>query len=313
MSVSRQTPPRAARLGRYPPAVTVGSDDFLVPELLARRVATQPERRAWLARLPGFAAEIAELWSLDLGEPFQPGGQTAWVAPARTATGERVAVKIGWVHPEAMREADGLRFWAGNGVVYLHAAEHRGDTVALLLERCEPGTQLAGLPEPDQDAVLCGILPRLWREPPSRHEFPSLTAMCRQWADDFEAEDAADPVPLDPGIVRAGLELFRLLPDSADRCVLLATDLHAQNILAAQREPWLAIDPKPHIGDPAYDVLQYMINCERIFSAPADLARRLAEALALDTERLLLWLFARCVQEVRECPRLAAVAVRLAP
>ncbi len=284
-----------------------------MPELLARRVASEPERRGWLARLPGLVAETAQRWSLDLDEPFQPGGQCAWVAPALTASGERLVLKIGWLHPEAMREADGLRFWAGNGAVRLHAAEHRGDTVALLLERCEPGTQLARLPEPDQDAVLCGILRRLWREPPAGHQFPALTAMCRQWADEFEASNDADPVRLDAGIVRAGIELFRLLPDSADRHVVLATDLHAENILAAQREPWLAIDPKPHVGDPAYDVLQHMINCDRLAADPVGLARRLAESLELDAQRLLLWLFARCVQGAPGCPRLAAVAVRLAP
>ncbi len=284
-----------------------------MPELLARQVESQPERRDWLARLPGIVAETAQRWSLDLGEPFQPGGQCAWVAPALTARGERLVLKIGWLHPEAMREADGLRFWDGNGAVRLHAAEHRDDTAVLLLERCEPGTQLAGLPEPDQDAVLCSILRRLWREPPAGHQFPALAAMCRQWADEFEAENDADPVELDAGLVRAGLELFRLLPDTAARQVLLATDLHAQNVLEAQREPWLAIDPKPHVGDPAYDVLQHMINCERLAADPVGLARRLAERLELDTQRVLLWLFARCVQEVRGRPGLAAVAVRLAP
>ena len=147
----------------------------------------------------------------------------------------------------------------------------------------------------------------------AEYQFPALADMCQQWADEFEAENAADPVQLDSGIVRAGIELFRLLPGSADRQVLLATDLHAENILAAEREPWLAIDPKPHVGDPAYDPLQHMINCDGLIADPVGLARRLAESLELDPQRLLLWLFARCVQEVRGSPALAAVAVRLAP
>jgi streptomycin 6-kinase len=287
--------------------------EFPMPELLAQQVAREPERRDWLARLPGFAAEIAERWSLQLGQPFQPGGQCSWVAPALSASRQRLAIKIGWVHPEAAAEADGLRFWDGNGAVRLHAAHQRDDTIALLLERCEPGTQLVRLPERDQEAVLCGILPRLWREPAAGYQFPALTDMCRQWADEFEAENVADPVQLDSGIVRAGIELFRLLPESADRQVLLATDLHAENILAAEREPWLAIDPKPHVGDPAYDPLQHMINCDGLVADPVGLARRLAESLELDPQRLLLWLFARCVQEVHGRPELAATAVRLAP
>ncbi len=64
------------------------------------------------------------------------------------------------------------------------------------------------------------------------------------------------------GRVQAGIALFRSLPATADRQVLLCTDLHADNILAARREPWLAVDPKPYAGDPAYDVLQHMLNCE---------------------------------------------------
>jgi streptomycin 6-kinase len=291
-----------------------GGRDFVMPALLAESVESEPERLDWLTRLPGAVAEYADRWSLTVGAPFQPGGQTAWVAPARTASGERVALKIGWAHPEAAAEADGLRFWNGNGAVHLHAADSRGDTVALLLERCEPGKQLAGLPEPNQDPVICGILARLWREPPSGHRFPSLAQMCDQWAAESEDAPAADHASVDPGLVRAGRALFRELPRTADRDVLLATDLHAENVLSAQREPWLAIDPKPHVGDPTYDALQHMLNCERLFSDPIGLAGRLAAALDLDAERLLRWLFARCVVEgVAECPRLAAVIVLLAP
>jgi streptomycin 6-kinase len=98
-----------------------------------------------------------------------------------------------------------------------------------------------------------------------------------------------------------------------ERQVLLATDLHGQNVLAAQREPWLAIDPKPHAGHPVFDPLQHMINCERVVTDPDGLARRHAELLGLDPDRLRLWLFARCVQGSPGWPELAEVAVRLAP
>jgi streptomycin 6-kinase len=96
--------------------------------------------------------------------------------------------------------------------------------------------------------------------------------------------------------------------------VLLCTDLHAGNVLAAEREPWLVIDAKPYIGDPAYDALQHMLNCDaRLHADPHGLARRMAELLGLETERLLLWLFARCVQESVDWPQVAEVARRLAP
>jgi len=284
-----------------------------LPARLAGYVAgvTDPARQRWVERLPDVIGQMAEQWELELGEPFEPGGACAWVAPARSASGERLVLKVGWVHPEASHEAAGLLFWNGNGTVRLHASELLGDCVAMLLERCEPGAMLAEVPEPDQDEILCELLPRLWREPPVGHDFPSLQEMCERWAREYEAK--TDRPRLDPGIERAGIELFRTLPGSADRQVLLATDLHAQNVLAAQREPWLAIDPKPHVGDPVFDLLQHMINCQRVVTDPAGLARRHAELAGLDAERLLLWLFARCVQESPEWPELAEVAVRLAP
>ncbi len=76
---------------------------------------------------------------------------------------------------------------------------------------------------------------------------------------------------------------------------------------SARREPWLAIDPKPYLGDPAYDVAQHMLNCERLTEDPTALAWRMAGLLALDPGRVENWLFARCVQEALHCPALRGV------
>lgn len=94
--------------------------------------------------------------------------------------------------------------------------------------------------------------------------------------------------------------------------MLLATDLHAGNVLA-HRERWLMIDPKPYVGDPAYDVLQHLLNCERLAADPRGLARRMADHANLDAERVTLWLFARAVQESSTQPWLRPVALALAP
>ena len=95
---------------------------------------------------------------------------------------------------------------------------------------------------------------------------------------------------------------------------MVAHDLHAGNVLSATREPWLAIDPKPHVGDPAYDPLQHMLNCEdRLHADPRGLACRMAGLLDLDPDRVRLWLFARCVQESAGCSKLAGVARAIAP
>ncbi len=276
--------------------------------------AKQEEREAWLATLPFTVAKLAEQWSLTVGAPFQPGGQTAWVAPARDSAGNAMVLKVGWRHPEALHEAEGLRTWAGRGAVRLNAAEELGDTVGLLIEECRPGTPLASRPEEEQDLVVSDLLRRLWIVPPPGHPFRSLQVMCDQWADEFEMKVGAGRSSLDRGVAREGIGLFRSLPRTADREVLLCTDLHAENVLAAEREPWLLIDPMPYVGDPTYDPLQHLLNCgQRLRADPHGLATRLAHLLDLDRDRLALWLFARCVQESPDWPRLAEVAVQLAP
>jgi streptomycin 6-kinase len=276
--------------------------------------AAQEGRQDWLATVPGTVRQLRGLWSLDVGEPFQPGGMTAWVAPVRDASGDPLVLKIGWRHPEAEHEARALRAWAGHGAVRLVAAQESDDTVAMLLERCAPGTPLSGRPEPEQDAVIAGLLHRLWIEPSAEPGFRPLELMCAQWADRFDRQIAAGRLGLDHGLARAGLALFRELPATADRDVLLCTDLHAGNVLAARREPWLAIDPKPYVGDPAYDPLQHMLNCdERLRADPRGLATKLADLLSLDSDRLLLWLFARCALESPQWPPLADVARQIAP
>jgi streptomycin 6-kinase len=140
--------------------------------------------------------------------------------------------------------------------------------------------------------------------------------MCAAWADEFEARyGVTDPADrIDPGLARAGIALFRSLPVTAARQVLLCTDLHAGNILAARREPWLVIDPKSYVGDPAYDVVQHMLNCEdRLAVDPAGLAARMAGLAGLESGRVRQWLFARSVQESADSSLMRQVAGRLTP
>lgn len=272
-------------------------------------------REEWLEALPATIQQLEARWSIAVEEPFQPGGQTAWVAPVHGG-GADLVIKVLWRHTEAEHEAEGLRVWNGNGAVRLHAAcEVSAHTSALLLERCRPGTALRALPEPEQDLVVASLLRRLWIEAPAGHRFRSLQSMCDLWADEFEQKSVVKGSGgLDLGLVREAIMLFRALPASAEREVLLCTDLHTGNVLAAEREPWLVIDAKPYVGDPTYDALQHMLNCDaRLHADPNGLARRIADLLDLEAERLVLWLFARCVQESAEWPQLANVARMLAP
>jgi streptomycin 6-kinase len=291
-------------------------DDFPLSELLREAVTRWPlpARDAWIADLPRIVASLAERWELSVGPPFQPGGMCAWVAPARDAHGREVVLKVSYAYDESLHEADGLRAWAGDGVVGLYESSAFDTTIAMLLERCVPGTRLRdGVPDQEeQDRVIAGLLTRLWRAP-TDGGFRPLTQMCEAWADEFDAKLAAGrTTPVDAGLAREAMALFRELPTTATRTVLLCTDLHFENILAAEREPWLVVDPKPYLGDPTYDVLQHMINHrDRLGADPVGLAERLAGLLDLDRERLLRWMLGRFVQESIDEPWLGEVAHRL--
>jgi streptomycin 6-kinase len=282
-----------------------------------RAACDEDGRQTWLHGLQGEIEDIAARWSLSLGAPFEPGGQTAWVAPARSADFGDVVLKVGWWHMEAADEASGLREWDGDGAIRVVADErHSRATTALLLERCRPGTTLAGRPEEEQDLVIAGLLHRLWRRPSDPSSFRSLQSMCDSWVDGFERKVADGRGQVEPDLARQGADLFRSLPETAPAAAgrLLCTDLHAGNVLAAEREPWLVIDPKPFVGDPTYDALQHLLNCrDRLVADPRGLATRFAGLLGLDPDRLLLWLFARCVVESPDIPWALDVARQIRP
>lgn len=279
--------------------------DVPLPVNLRWMATAGDSERAWIAGLPARVAELAERWSLRLGPAYQPGGSSAWVAPVTRGDGSRAVLKVGLRHDEARDEAAGLRFWSGRGVVRVLQSLVYEQTTALLLEECRPGTMLsASLPPVERDDVVAGLLKRLWITPPAGHPFRTLTSMCEMWAAGF-----APSVPHDQGLTRAGLELWRTLPASAATSVLLCTDLHPDNVLAAEREPWLVVDPKPYVGDPAYDPVQHMLNFpDRLARDPAGFANRMAELCDLDALRVRRYLFARSVIESQW-----DVAAQLAP
>jgi streptomycin 6-kinase len=268
-----------------------------IPERLAATCRATPERRAWLERLPNAIRELQDRWFLSLAVPFDGNEVScAWVAPAVRRDGTRAVLKLGMPHMEGEHEIQALCFWDGDPAVRVLEADE--DVGAMLLKRCEPGTVLRQLPESEQDGVIAGLRRRLWRAPVAPHPFRPLAAMTAYWANETLADAARWP---DAGLVQAGLRLFEELPRTAPNNVLLATDLHAGNVLRAQREPWLVIDPKPFVGDPAYDATQHLFNCEeRLQSDLHALIRRFANLLEIDSERVRLWMFARAAAESRD-------------
>ena len=269
-----------------------------IPRRLADTCARTLEHRAWLQRLPGMLEELQQRWSLSLAEPFDGEELScAWVAAATRPDGSSAVLKLGMIpHMEGEHEIRGLRFWDGDPTVRLLEADE--DLNAMLIEHCRPGTHLRRLPEPEQDEIIAQLMRRLWRRPEPSHGFRLLSEMMARWRSETLAEEQRWP---DKGLVREGLRLFEELPRTGPDGVLLATDLHAGNVLRAEREPWLVIDPKPFVGDPAYDTTQHLFNCsERLFANPRDTIARFADRVELDRQRIRLWIFARAAAESRD-------------
>ncbi|GAA4676019.1 aminoglycoside phosphotransferase family protein [Streptomyces youssoufiensis] len=258
--------------------------------------------RAWLAELPALIAEFRDRWSLRLGPPIH-GGSCSWVAPAALPDGGSAVLKLTWPHREAAGEAAGLRTWGGNGAVHLLAADERRH--ALLVERCVPGTELGedGRHSPDARlAAAAELLNGLWSAPPPATGLERLAAVTREWATLVEQRMARLRPDYDPGLVAIGVDLLRTLPRSATREVVVHGDFNPGNVLASERRPWLAIDPKPMVGDPGYDPWPLLTQLDEPFEhddpAPV-LAHRyalVADAVGEDPRRLLAWSVARTVE-----------------
>jgi len=268
---------------------------FQVNPRVLHHCRKSPERMAWLERLPRSIADLIDRWELTIGKPYDAEGDCSWVAAVVCGDGSPAVLKVGMPHFEAEHEIAGLRFWDGDPTARLLASD---DALgALLLERCEPGTRLSTLPEGEQDVVLGPLARRLWRTPPAGHPFRPLAMMIERWIEETHAQQASWP---DAGLVRGGIDMFRELASGGPQ-VLIATDLHAGNVLRAQREPWLVIDPKPFVGDPAFDATQHLLNSdERVRHDATGTVHRVADLMQLEAGRVRRWLFARLAAEPRE-------------
>jgi streptomycin 6-kinase len=169
-------------------------------------------------------------------------GSRSVVLPVRTADGTSAALKVGSSEHEHLV----LRRWNGDGAVRLLRADpHRA---ALLLERLQPES-LVGLSDVDACEVVAGLHRRL--HIPAMPQLPTLASLLEQWADDFASLPRSAPIP--HRLVEQAIGLCReLARDRGDR--VLHGDLHYGNVLAADREPWLAISPKPLNGDPQFEL-----------------------------------------------------------
>jgi streptomycin 6-kinase len=268
-----------------------------IPPQLAAFCASSLEASEWLSRLPQTINDLASRWSLTLDPPFEGEDVScSWVAPATLADGTLAILKIGLPHMEAEHEIDALRLLNGEPTARLLESDR--ELNAMLIERCEPGHPLRDMFQPDQDVVIAGLLKRYWRIPAEPHPFRPLSVMIDYWMKQTRRDE---PRWHDASLVADGLDLFEELSLGSLAEVLLATDLHAGNVLSSRREPWLMIDPKPFVGERAFDATQHLLNCRsRLRIEPFDTMHRMADLLEVDYDRVRAWTFARLAAEPRD-------------
>lgn len=268
-----------------------------IPDFLQQHILQfGAEGSRWLAALPSRIAELEREWDFRVGPAFDHGGAVSWVAPVELGDGSEAVLKIALPHDEARFEAQALRFLDGRGAVRLLQAS--ADGFALLLERCRPGTDLWSLGEEEAHAVACRLLTGVWQEPHSGAPFLSLAEYVAPWWDGLPRLPAI--AGYDRQVVDEAVARGRELATGQPRRVLLHGDFHPGNVLAARREPWLAIDPKPLIGEPAYDLAQWLYNRARFLLQADDAVAilrqqidRFALDLGLDSGRIAGWAFVK--------------------
>jgi streptomycin 6-kinase len=271
---------------------------FALPEVF---IQTQhelygEEGAAWLAMLPQLIAQCEARWSLTAGPPFANLSYN-YVAPATRADGTPVILKLGVPNNELVTEIEALRLYDGHGICQLIDADaERG---ILLLEALQPGTMLSAVSDDETaTAIAAGVMRQLWRPIPADHPFPT-TARWAKGLERLRTEFNGGTGPFPSQLVEQAQRLYAELLASAAEPVLLHGDLHHFNILQAERQPWLAIDPKGVVGEPAYETGALLRNPSNgIVQDRRIQARRvdqLAAELALDRQRILGWGIAQAV------------------
>ena len=252
----------------------------------------EPGGPEWLARLPRLVAECADAWGLRLGEPFD--AHISLVVPAQLPDGAPAVLKLNFPEPESEHEADALEHWAGDGAVHLLA--HDSERRALLVERCEPGTQLWEVADEEEaNRIGAAVLQRLWRPPAAGHRFRLLADEAARWAEELPLDWSRLGRPFERELVGEAVAACRELGPDQGQAVVLHQDFHGGNVLRSTREAWLAIDPKPLVGEREFDAAS-LLRDRRWELGEASGERRvrrrldlLVAELGLDRERMRRW------------------------
>ena len=254
---------------------------------------------AWLENLGELITFYEKSWSIRVGAPLENLSYN-YIAPAVRDDDQQVILKLGHPNEELTSEINALIRFDGKGSVRLLEFDHaRG---AMLLERLIPGDSLLTIRD-DSEAtrIAARVMRDLWQPAPVGDDFPTVDRWAmgmRRLRNHFDGGTG----PLPEKLVEKAEQLFPDLLSTMGEPVLLHGDLHHENILRANRQPWIAVDPKGVIGEPAYETGALLRNMKQELLAQPDpshiVARRvesLCDELGFEPQRVLEWGLAQAV------------------
>ncbi|BCJ41541.1 hydroxyurea phosphotransferase [Actinoplanes ianthinogenes] len=275
--------------------------EIALPDTFTRRVTATwgAAGTRWLAGLPETANQLLRDWDLRLDRAYPLS--LNWVTRVLRADGSAAVLKMGVPESEHLAdEAAALEFFDGRSAIAVLARDAAHG--ALLLEEAAPGVQARSLvPERDEaaTAVLIEVIHRLHRPAPPGIALPELAARRASFDEHLRRFPGDDPLPRHL-VDRAGRMLTELCATATER-VVLHGDLHHDNVLTADREPWLAIDPHGAVGDPGYEIGAMLYNPDprdeddTVLKLVPSRIEQLADGLGIPIERVVAWGFVQAV------------------
>ena len=263
-----------------------------IPQDFALSVAEREGEpgRVWIESLPDLIDEFLRRWRCTPTAPISRG-KVGVILPVQREDGTPAVLKISFTHPGNRYEAEAFATWDGRGAVLLY--ERDDAQFAMLLEQAEWKT-LDDLGDVYEATAVIGQLARRLAVP-APPDLPRLANRADEWDQTLREDTETLGHPLSERALGAALatiqELGRRQPDT-----MVHGDLHFGNVVGAQREPWLVIDPKGLAGDLASDSFRVLVRgAESLLAADnleAELLRRLsifADAAEVDRERAIRW------------------------
>ncbi|WP_236792475.1 aminoglycoside phosphotransferase family protein [Amycolatopsis sp. GM8] len=237
-----------------------------------------PGVSAWCDGLPDLVEKLTRRWGLRIERAA--AGNTSRTLLCRNDHGELAVLKLTPERDIAATEAAALRAWRDCPRV-VDVLDTDLDAGAILLAGVEPGTPLTerGWTHAEIDALL----PQL-HAVPAPDGFPTLTDRVTFM---FDLADRAAEGVIEPRLMAASRAASLELAADGPRA-LVHGDLHPGNVLAGS-DGLYVIDPRPCVGDPAFDAVDWVLRSDREFddaiaalpSQPADRVARWCRALAV--------------------------------